>query len=275
MSNRYTSHGGGGGGGGHIIENNGSVFPQEAALNFINNNLVVTDNPGNGSTDVQIIPGGSDQNIQWNHDDGSGTPFIDGNSNFIWDRTNNRLGLFQATPTAKFHIGAGSTSANTAPLKFTSGSVNSTPEPGAVEWTGSRLSIVQTSGSTRQSIAYLTDFVEFTTETNVTGTTANMTVQTIHRANNASLVSLTLPTSSNVGDKMRVVGVGAGGWRIAQNASQLIIWNGGGVAGTNQTTTGTGGRLDSNDQYDMIEMECTTASTTWQITASKGNISIT
>ncbi len=44
-------------------------------------------------------------------------------------------------------------------------------------------------------------------------------------ANSANLLTLTLPLSANinVGDTIRVAGLGAGGWKIAQNASQSIL----------------------------------------------------
>jgi len=44
-------------------------------------------------------------------------------------------------------------------------------------------------------------------------------------ANSASLITLTLPLSANInfGDIIRVTGMGAGGWKIAQNASQRIL----------------------------------------------------
>ncbi len=44
-------------------------------------------------------------------------------------------------------------------------------------------------------------------------------------ANSANLLTLTLPLSADVsvGDTLRVAGLGAGGWKIAQNASQRIL----------------------------------------------------
>ncbi len=52
-----------------------------------------------------------------------------------YDEVNNRLGI-RVTPTAALHLPAGATSANNAPLKFTSGSLTTTPEAGAVEYDG-------------------------------------------------------------------------------------------------------------------------------------------
>ena len=44
------------------------------------------------------------------------------------------VGFQNTTPSAKIHLGAGTTAQNTAPLKFTSGSLLSAPEPGAIEF---------------------------------------------------------------------------------------------------------------------------------------------
>jgi len=102
-----------------------------------------------------------------------------------------------------------------------------------------------------------------------TGTSANMSVNNGYIANNAALVTLTIPTTAAVGDVVRVAGKGAGGWRIAQNASEIIHFLG------TDTTTGTGGRLDSTTQYDAVELVCTVANTEWTVISSMGNITIT
>jgi hypothetical protein len=46
------------------------------------------------------------------------------------------VGIGTTSPTADLHLAAGTTSANTAPLKFTSGNNLSTAEDGAVEYDG-------------------------------------------------------------------------------------------------------------------------------------------
>lgn len=50
--------------------------------------------------------------------------------------TNNNVGIGTTSPTAKLHLPAGTATANTAPLKFTSGTNLTTPEDGAVEYDG-------------------------------------------------------------------------------------------------------------------------------------------
>ena len=63
-------------------------------------------------------------------------------------------------------LAAGSTAANTAALKFQSGSQLTTPEAGAVEWNGTNLFITNSS-SARKTIAY--------TDDDITGNAANVT----------------------------------------------------------------------------------------------------
>jgi hypothetical protein len=50
--------------------------------------------------------------------------------------TTGNLGIGQLTPTAVLHLKAGTATANTAPLKFASGTNLTTPEDGAVEYNG-------------------------------------------------------------------------------------------------------------------------------------------
>jgi hypothetical protein len=111
--------------------------------------------------------------------------------------------------------------------------------------------------------------VGFMTWTDVTGTTQAMSVTNGYVADNASLVTFTLPSTANIGDVIQVLGKGAGGWKIAQNASQQI--NVGKVA----STAGTGGSIASTNQYDTVELRCITAgaSTIWTAKVT-GNITV-
>lgn len=87
-------------------------------------------------------------------------------------------------------------------------------------------------------------------------------------ANAATLVVVTLPTTAAVGTTIRVAGMGAGGWKIAQNTGQQINF------GSMPTTTGTGGSLASGNQYDAAELVCIVANTTWVVVSSQGNITV-
>ena len=108
------------------------------------------------------------------------------------------------------------------------------------------------------------------TWTEVTGTSQAMAINTGYIANNAALVTATLPATAAVGSTIRIIGLGAGGFKIAQNASQYIRWDESTV-----TTTGVGGSIDSTDDHDAIELICTVVDDGWGILSSKGNLSIT
>lgn len=103
----------------------------------------------------------------------------------------------------------------------------------------------------------------------VTGTSQQMVTGRGYVANNAGLVTLTLPTTSAFGSVIRVAVEGAGGARIAQNAGQTIH------AGNQNTTTGVAGRLDSTSQYDAIFLLCITANTDFMVLSSQGNWEVT
>lgn len=97
--------------------------------------------------------------------------------------------------------------------------------------------------------------------TTVTGTSQSMTTNNGYTSNNAGLVTLTLPTTSAVGDVLKIAGLGAGGFKIGLNASQLIH------VGSLATTTGTSGSVASTNQYDTITLQCLVANTTWTVMA--------
>lgn len=106
---------------------------------------------------------------------------------------------------------------------------------------------------------------------NITGTSANMVKENGYEANNAGLVTLTLPTtaSSTFGDRIAVMGLGSGGWKIAQLAGQQIQF------GSSATTVGVGGSLSSNSQWSNLEIVYSTTSGLWIVMSSIGNITVT
>lgn len=105
--------------------------------------------------------------------------------------------------------------------------------------------------------------------TEVTGTTQAMVADNGYVANNGALVVFTLPATAAFGTVINLVGKGAGGWRIDQNASQNIR------VGSVSSTVGTGGSVASTNRYDSIELLCTTANTTWTVLGGpQGNLTI-
>lgn len=100
----------------------------------------------------------------------------------------------------------------------------------------------------------------------VTDASANLVTNQGAIANRGTLVTLTLPTVAKVGDTLEVVGSGAGGFLIAQNANQIIHFP------SLATTTGAGGSLASTARYDCVKLRCIVANLEWAVTSSSGNI---
>lgn len=98
----------------------------------------------------------------------------------------------------------------------------------------------------------------------ITGTTQSMAVNNAYIANNASQVVFTLPNTAAVGSVVEVVGKGAGGWRIGQNASEIIHNS------DFDTTTGTGGYIESTHRRDSVRLVCVVANTEWNVVSMTG-----
>jgi len=102
----------------------------------------------------------------------------------------------------------------------------------------------------------------------IAGTTQQAVADTVYTCNNAGLVTVTLPDTAAVGTTLGIIGKGAGGFLIAQNASESIH------VGTVTSTVGVGGSVASTEQYDVIYMVCTVADLTWTATQMIGNLTI-
>ncbi len=129
---------------------------------------------------------------------------------------------------------------------------------------------VLTSNGTGADPTFQAPALVLMTWVDVTGTTQAMSINTGYVSDNAGLVTLTLPATAAFGSILRIVGKGAGGWKIAQNASQQIL------VGTNATTVGTGGSVSSSYRTDTIELLATTAgsSTVWTDISHNGNLTL-
>lgn len=98
---------------------------------------------------------------------------------------------------------------------------------------------------------------------------ATLAVSNTYITNNgASLVTYTLPATATQGSIIKIVGSSAGGWKIAQNASQQIKSSGG------NTTSGVNGSLSSSNANDCVELIASVggASTIWTIANSSGTL---
>ena len=102
----------------------------------------------------------------------------------------------------------------------------------------------------------------------VTGTTQSAAADNGYIANNEALVTVTLPSTCAVGKVVHVAGKGAGGWKIAQNAGQSIVY------GNVSSTTGTGGSVSSTHARDCIGLLCTVADSEFMVFSWVGTVEV-
>ena len=91
------------------------------------------------------------------------------------------------------------------------------------------------------------------TWTTVSGTSQAMLPGNGYVTVNGALTTLTLPTTSNVGDTFKIINTGGGGIRISQNANQGIL------IGDVATTLGVTGFVTSSgvtQNYSSVEIVC-------------------
>lgn len=141
---------------------------------------------------------------------------------------------------------------------------NSAQLPSAATLTaGSGITILNGAGSITISASGSGSIVE------VTGASQSMAVNTTYiAANGGAGVTFTLPSSASAGAYVEVIGFGSGGFSIDQNAGQTIYtYN---VA----TTTGAGGSLTANQQYNAIKIVCVATDTDWVVTEITGDYTI-
>lgn len=103
----------------------------------------------------------------------------------------------------------------------------------------------------------------------ITGTSAQMSAEAGYIADNSGLVTLTLPATAALGSIIYVQGLGAGGWKVAQNAGQIIH------VGSTASTSGATGFIASTNQYDSITLLCVVANSTYALLGgAQGNITV-
>lgn len=105
---------------------------------------------------------------------------------------------------------------------------------------------------------------------NVTSGPVTLVAENGYFINSGSLITLVLPSiaSSNLGDTIKIIGLGAGGWTITQLALEQIN-----VAG-DSTTAGIGGSVSSTNRGDCIELVYSPTSGLWVAEDFVGNLSI-
>ena len=104
----------------------------------------------------------------------------------------------------------------------------------------------------------------------VTGGSATLAAENGYIADSGSLTTFTMPTNNSIGDTIKIVGKGSGGWTVVYGALQNIKFG-------SSTTTTTTGSLSSTNANDCIELVCTTASVAapiFTVVSSIGNITV-
>lgn len=144
------------------------------------------------------------------------------------------------------------------------GSAGANPVPATIT-AGTNISIVNSAGGITINATGLAGIGW----QDVSGTSQAMTADNGYVANNAGLVTLTLPLTASFGSLLYIQGLGAGGWTIAQNSGQNIN------IGSSSTTVGAGGSVSSTDANDSLALLCVVADTTWSALGGvQGNLTI-
>lgn len=103
----------------------------------------------------------------------------------------------------------------------------------------------------------------------VTSTSMTMVADTRYYANNAGLVTLTLPATAALGTVLIVTGKGAGGWEIVKNVSSQSM-----IVGSSTVISGSSGSVSSTLPSDSITFSCSAADSVWTSEGMSGNLTI-
>lgn len=230
----------------------GSAVPVGGILNIVGAGGTTTSAAGNTVT----VTSGPTIPTQFDADAGSATPALNilqvfGGTGITTSAAGNTVTIdVDATVATTYTCDAGS--ATPAANNLNVIGAGSTTTSGA----GSTITILSSGGGISWN------------EILVVGPTA-MLVDNGYVANNGARVGLTLPLTSAFGSVIEVVGKGAGGFQVNQNAGQQIFLTGTG------TTVGVGGNIQSSESGASLRMVCITANTTWRIISSTGNLIFT
>lgn len=134
-----------------VNSGSGNTVPATFNNNSGSGNMVVNFNSGlNTNTNVVLQNNGANAWYFGNTGTSGVNKFrlfnsdANGNAETFSHLQSGNTGLGQTTPTAVLHLKAGTATASTAPLKFTSGTVLTTPEAGTVEFDGTNYWVTTT-----------------------------------------------------------------------------------------------------------------------------------
>jgi len=87
-------------------------------------------------------------------------------------------------------------------------------------------------------------------------------------ANSTELVNITIPETCKVGDTIRVVGIGTGGWRILHSDSQYFIFL------NSNTPLGMVGYIQSSYYRNCVELLCIEENVAFQVISAIGTLEL-
>ena len=102
--------------------------------------------------------------------------------------------------------------------------------------------------------------------TEITGTSQSASVNNAYVANNAGLVTITLPANFALGDVIRVAGLGTGLWSLVANTGDVINFG--------SSPTSAGGSLTATNRYDAIEVVGSVVNGVWNVISAIGNLTV-
>ena len=130
--------------------------------------------------------------------------------NSLISESGTSIGIDVTTPTAALHLKAGTATANTAPLKFTSGTLNTTAEAGAMEYDGTNFYLTNANAARGNILTNL----GITSSSSTSYTFALSDYGKLYRSTASTAVSLQIPTNSNhafpIGTVITIEQAGAG-----------------------------------------------------------------
>lgn len=107
---------------------------------------------------------------------------------------------------------------------------------------------------------------QFVTWADVSGTSQSAAVNTSYVISNGSATTVSLPATAALGSIFGVQGKGAGGWILQANTGQTIHLG--------SSVTSSAGSLASTNQWDSVQIVCTTANTVFAVVSAVGNLTV-
>jgi hypothetical protein len=145
------------------------------------------------------------------------------------------------------------------------GSTGSTAVLAVPTSTSGSITITAGAGTLNFEVASPTGF----TWNTIAGTTQALANRNGYINANVGLTTFSLPVTAAVGDTFQILGQGAGGWTISQDAGQTIHVSG------SSSTIGVGGSVASSNRRDCIELVCSVANTDFTAVDFVGALTIT